>query len=522
MAENNRSRKEETDLSSGGMLPPQAVEIEEAVLGGMLIEHEAATMALELLRPEDFYRKAHRNIFEVMMDLFEKSNPLDIITVENELRDKKLLDECGGPGYLSELTRSVSSAANIEYHAQILTEKAIKRTIIQQFTEVVKDSYDSGSDPYELLDKAEKSIYELANSKRGGDTTAISDILKKTLQHLEEIRGQKGGITGVPSGTDVDKLTAGWQPGDLIIIAARPSMGKTAFVLTIARNAALLQDPEKRVSVALFSLEMSDQQLIQRLLTMEARVDAQAARTGRLKDDEFKRLIEAASRLFKAKIFIDDTPALSVMEMRSKCRRLKSEHDIDLIIVDYLQLMRGNTNDRNSNREQEIATISRGLKGLAKELNVPVIALAQLSRAVEQRGGNKRPQLSDLRESGSIEQDADVVCFLYRPEYYGITADEEGKPTEGIGEVIIGKQRNGPVGDVKLQFVKEYARFENLTSYDDGGFDDGLAIDPYEDEENDPEPGGGANLSPIRPNSNPPPPGPDDIEGMDDDEPYPF
>ena len=508
-------------------MPPQAIEIEEAVLGGMLIEHEAATMALELLRPQDFYRKAHRHIFEVMMELFEKSNPLDILTVENELRDKKLLEECGGPGYLSELTRSVSSAANMEYHAQILTEKAIKRTIIQQFTDVVKDSYDPGSDPYELLDKAEKSIYELANSKRGGDSNAISDILKKTLQHLEEIRGQKGGITGVPSGTDVDRLTAGWQPGDLIIIAARPSMGKTAFVLTVARNASLFPDLEKRVSVALFSLEMSDQQLIQRLLTMEARVDAQAARTGRLKDDEFKRLIEAASRLFKSKIFIDDTPALSVMEMRSKCRRLKSEHDIDLIIVDYLQLMRGNTNDRNSNREQEIATISRGLKGLAKELNVPVIALAQLSRAVEQRGGNKRPQLSDLRESGSIEQDADVVCFLYRPEYYGITTDDEGNSTTGIGEIIIGKQRNGPVGDVKLQFVKEYARFENLTSYDDG-FDDDVAGELYGDDDDDPSPGGGANVSPVRPNL--PPPGPDDFDDFDEfgdsdntkDEPDPF
>ncbi|MFW6347395.1 MAG: replicative DNA helicase, partial [Cyclonatronaceae bacterium] len=361
----------------------------------------------------------------------------------------------------------------------------------------------------------------LANSKRGGDSNAISDILKKTLQHLEDIRGQKGGITGVPSGTDVDRLTAGWQKGDLIIIAARPSMGKTAFVLTVARNASLFPDPEKRVSVALFSLEMSDQQLIQRLLTMEARVDAQAARTGRLKDDEFKRLIEAASRLFKSKIFIDDTPAISVMEMRSKCRRLKSEHDINLIIVDYLQLMRGNTNDRTANREQEIATISRGLKSLAKELDVPVIALAQLSRAVEQRGGNKRPQLSDLRESGSIEQDADVVCFLYRPEYYGITTDDEGQSTVGIGEVIIGKQRNGPVGDIKLQFVKEYARFENLTSYDDGGFDDGLSIDPYDDDDDEPNLGGGTNMSPTRPNL--PPPGPDDFDEMDNpDEPKPF
>ncbi len=493
----NRNKEEDTGYQDGGVLPPQAVEIEEAVLGGMLIEHEAATTALELLQPGDFYRKSHRNIFEVMFELFEKSNPLDILTVENELRDRKLLDEIGGPGYLSELTRSVSSAANIEYHCQILTEKAIKRTIIHSFTDVIKDSYDTSSDAYDLLDKAEKTIYELANSKRGADSNAISDILKKTLAYLEDMRGKDGGITGIPTGLDIDKWTAGWQRGDLIIIAARPSMGKTAFVLSVARNAALFPNPEKQAGVAIFSLEMSDQQLIQRLLTMEARVNAQAARTGRLNDTEFKKLIDAASRLFKAKIFIDDTPALSVMEMRSKCRRLKSEHDIDLIIVDYLQLMRGNVNDRNSNREQEIATISRGLKGLAKELDVPVIALSQLSRAVEQRGGNKRPQLSDLRESGSIEQDADVVCFLYRPEYYGITSDDEGHNTAGIAEVIIGKQRNGPVGDVKLQFVKEYARFENLTSFDSGGMiDDSVSVDPFFDDENETADASGTQLPP--------------------------
>ncbi|MCH8568467.1 MAG: replicative DNA helicase [Balneolales bacterium] len=479
-----RKSKQDIGASESGILPPQATEIEEAVLGGMLIEHEAATTALELLKSQDFYKKAHRHIFEIMSELYENNNPLDFITVENELRDRKLLEECGGPGYLTELTRSVSSAANIEYHAQILIEKAIKRNIISAFTDVIKESYESSTDPFELLDKAEKSIFELANSTRGGDSNAISDILKKTLQHLEEIRGQKGGITGVPTGLDLDKMTAGWQPGDLVIIAARPSMGKTAFVLTVARNAALFPDVKKQSAVAIFSLEMSDQQLVQRLLTMEARVDAQAARTGRLQDDEFKRLIEAASRLFKARIFIDDTPALSIMEMRSKCRRLKSEHDIDLIIVDYLQLMRGNTNDRNSNREQEIAMISRSLKGLAKELNVPVIALAQLSRAVEQRGGNKRPMLSDLRESGSIEQDADVVCFLYRPEYYGITTDDEGHSTAGIAEVIIGKQRNGPVGDIKLQFVKEYARFENLSQFNNQSLpNDGVDIDPFMDDE---------------------------------------
>jgi len=502
--QNNSPRKNQNtpEMGQGGILPPQAVEIEEAVLGGMLIESEAATTALELLRPNDFYRRSHQHIFEIMQELYEKQNPLDILTVESELRDRGLLEECGGPGYLSELTRSVSSAANIEYHAQIIAEKAIKRNIISSFTDVVKESYDASSDPYELLDKAEKTLYELANQNRYSQSNALNDILKDVLQHLEDIRGQKGGITGTPTGTDLDKWTAGWQNGDLIIIAARPSMGKTAFVLTVARNAALFPDETKQTSVALFSLEMSDQQLIQRLLTMEARVDAQAARTGRLKDDEFKRLIEAASRLYQAKIFIDDSPGLSVMEMRSKCRRLKNEHDIGLIIVDYLQLMRGNTNDRNSNREQEIAQISRGLKALAKELDVPVIALSQLSRAVEQRGGSKRPQLSDLRESGSIEQDADVVCFLYRPEYYGITTDDEGHSTAGIAEVIIGKQRNGPVGDVRLQFVKEYARFENLTSYNSMLPDSDVSLDPFGDEET-------VSSGSNRPNL--PPPGPDDI-----------
>ncbi len=483
----------------GGVLPPQAIEIEQAVLGGMLIEHEAATLAIELLQPSDFYRKGHRHVFEIMQELYEKSNPLDLITVESELRDRKLLEEIGGPAYLGELTRAVSSAANIEYHCQILAEKAIKRTIISTFTDVVKESYDPGTDPYDMLDKAERSIYELANAKRGIESNNMSDILKKTLQHLEDIRGQKGGITGIPSGTDVDKWTAGWQKGDMVIIAARPSMGKTAFVLTIARNAALFPVEEKRAAVAIFSLEMSSQQLVQRLLTMEGRVNAQDARTGRLTDNDFKLLIDAASRLFKAKIFIDDTPALSVLELRSKCRRLKSEHDINLIIIDYLQLMRGNTNDRNSNREQEIATISRGLKSLAKELDVPVIALSQLSRAVETRGGNKRPMLSDLRESGSIEQDADVVCFLYRPGYYNITTDDEGNSTEGVAEVIIGKQRNGPVGTVKLQFVEQYARFENFASYQNnapgmdsaesegggnqGGGNSSAALPPFDDDD---------------------------------------
>lgn len=464
---NSHQNNAQPAQSGGGRVPPQAVEIEEAVLGSMLIEREAATIALQLLRPDDFYKPANKHVFETLFDLYERGNPLDILTVESELRDKNLLDVVGGSGYLADLTRSVSSAANIDYHAQIIAEKSIKRNLILNCNEIIKTAYDTTSDAKEVLDEAEQRIFEIANTKSRSNATAISDILKDTLGYLEELRGKPEGVTGVPSSLDVDRYTSGWQRGDLIIIAARPSMGKTAFTLTAARNAALHSNENMRTNVAIFSLEMSAQQLVQRFLTMEARVDAQLARTGKVKDEDFKRMIDAASRLFTAGIFIDDTPSLSLMELRTKCRRLKSEHDVGLIVVDYLQLMTANSKDIG-NREQEIATISRGLKSLAKELDVPVIALAQLSRQVEQRGGDKRPQLSDLRESGSIEQDADVVCFLYRPEYYGITTTPEGESTNGLAELIIGKQRNGPVGSTRMFFVKEYARFERLSRIENG------------------------------------------------------
>lgn len=454
-------------LEQEGRVPPQAVEVEEAVLGAMLIEHGAATIALQMLKAEDFYKPANRHIYETLSNLYERDNPLDLLTVENELRDKGLLDAVGGSTYLSDLTRSVSSAANIEYHAQIITEKAIKRNLILASTDVIRESYDSASDAYDVLDEAEQKIFDLANQKSRSTAKPVADILKDTLAYLEDMRGKKYGITGVPTGLQIDQMTAGWQNGDLVIIAARPSMGKTAFVLTAARNAAMHPDENLRTPVALFSLEMSNQSLVQRLLTMEARVRADEARKGTLNDESFKNLIEAAGRLFTANLFIDDTPAITLMELRTKCRRLKSEHNIGMVVIDYLQLMQGSSKDAG-NREQEIASISRGLKSLAKELDVPVIALSQLSRAVEQRGGDKRPQLSDLRESGSIEQDADIVIFLYRPEYYGITTTAEGQSTAGLAEVIIGKQRNGPVGSKMLYFVKDYARFENLTAADSG------------------------------------------------------
>jgi len=499
-------------LEGDGRIPPQAVEVEEAVLGSMLIEHEAATIALQMLKKEDFYKPANQHIFDVLHDLYERDNPLDLLTVENELRDRSLLEACGGPGYLADLTRSVSSAANVEYHAEIIAEKAIKRNLILSCTEVIKEAYDSTTDPFDVLDKAEQQLFDLANAKSRSMAKPIGDVLKDTLSYLEDMRGKPSGITGVPTGLDVDKYTAGWQPGDLIIIAARPSMGKTAFVLTSARNAALHPDPELQQNIAFFSLEMSDQSLVQRLLTMEGRINAQSARSGRLKDDEFKRLIEAAGRLFTAKIFIDDTPGLSIMELRTKCRRLKNEHDIGMVVVDYLQLMTAKNLNSSANREQEIATISRGLKALAKELNVPVVALSQLSRAVEQRGGDKRPQLSDLRESGSIEQDADVVCFLYRPEYYDIQTTEDGSSTQGLAEIIIGKQRNGPTGSAPLYFVEEYARFENLTKAQPQPFDS-----VEQPEKNDHKQLGDNNKNSGSSDSSIPPIGHDPTGGEDDE-----
>lgn len=451
-----------------GRIPPQATEMEEAVLGAMLIEHEAATIALQLLQSTDFYRPSHRIIFETIQELYERDNPLDLLTVESALKDKNLLDSVGGSSALSDLTRSVSSSANISYHSQILQEKALKRNLILNCNEIIRNAYDSTSDAFDVLDDAEQKIFELANVQTSSRIKTVGDAVKETLSYLEEMRGKPSGITGVSTGLDVDRMTAGWQKGDLVIIAARPSMGKTAFMLTAARNAALHPDENMRTSVAIFSLEMSHKALVQRLLTMEARVNAQDARTGRMNDEDFNRMIDAAGRLYSAPIFIDDTAAISLMELRSKARRLKQEHDIGLIIVDYLQMMTAGSQNNNSNREQEIASISRGLKSLAKDLDVPVIALAQLSRAVEQRGGDKRPQLSDLRESGSIEQDADVVTFLFRPEYYGIKTTDEGMSTEGLAEVIIGKQRNGPTGIVPLYFVKHYARFENFKSESSG------------------------------------------------------
>lgn len=451
-------------LAPAGRIPPQAVHVEQSVLGALLIEKEAIPRAVEILAPESFYTARHNKIYNSILSLFERGNPVDLITLTDELKRRGELEEVGGAYYISELTAQVASAANVEYHSRIIAEKALLRGMIETMTDVIGKAYDPAADAFELLDQAESEIFRISDSGMRRAAASMNDVLKDTLSRLESIHGREGGVTGVECGFHrIDQMTGGWQNSDLIIIAARPSMGKTAFALATARNAAL--SGENPTGVAIFSLEMSAQQLAQRLLTSEARVDAQNARTGRLKEDDWPHLARAAGKLSAAPIFIDDSPGLTVLELRAKCRRLKAEHDIGLVILDYLQLMHGSHSNKNSNREQEIAHISRSLKSLAKELDVPVIALSQLSRAVETRGGDKRPMLSDLRESGSIEQDADVVCFIYRAERYGIHVDDNGNSTEGLAEILIGKQRNGPTGDVTLAFVNQYARFENLTTY---------------------------------------------------------
>jgi replicative DNA helicase len=453
-----------------GRVPPQAVDVEQSVLGAMLIEREAIPKAIEILPADSFYDSRHQQIYEAALGLFERGNPVDLVTLTEELKRRGDFEHIGSY-YLTELTTRVASAANVEYHARIIAEKSLMRKMIETMTAVVGEAYETGTDAFDLLDRAEQEIFRISESQLRKSSRALSDVVMETFKQLEALSHREGGITGIPSGFHkLDDLTGGWQKSDLVIIAARPSMGKTALSLAIARNAAL--HPQLGTGVAYFSLEMSSAQLAQRLLTSEARVDAQAARTGRLSTEDWQNLARAAGKLSAAPIYIDDTPGLGILELRAKCRRLKAEHDIGLVIVDYLQLMHGTTQSKNSNREQEIAQISRSLKALAKELDVPVIALAQLSRAVETRGGDKRPMLSDLRESGSIEQDADVVAFIYRAEKYGILQDENGHSTEGVSEVLISKQRNGPTGLARLAFVDRYARFENLETYygDDAGY----------------------------------------------------
>jgi len=471
-------RKSAIDLGTMvyGKVPPQAKDLEEAVLGAIMLEKSAFDVVVEILKPECFYVEAHQRIYKAMQSLANKSQPIDILTVVEELRFKEELEMVGGPYYVTKLTNAVVSSANIEAHARIILQKFIQRELIRISGEIIGDAYEDSTDVFDLLDDAESKLFEITNNHLRKNFDTIDSVLVKTIQRIEDLRHKNEDVTGVPSGfSSLDRVTYGWQNTDLIILAARPAVGKTAFALNLARNAAL--HPNKPTPVAMFSLEMSAGQLVQRILAAESEIWLEKIARGKLEEHEMKQLYaRGIQRLAQAPLFIDDTPALNIFELRAKCRRLKNKHNIGLIIIDYLQLMSGTSDNRNSNREQEISNISRNLKALAKELSVPIIALSQLSREVEKRGakdGTKMPQLSDLRESGAIEQDSDLVMFLYRPEYYDITQNEMGESNRGETIIRIAKHRNGMLDTIKLRALLHIQKFVE----DDGGsFGGGIGL----------------------------------------------
>jgi replicative DNA helicase len=447
-----------------GKIPPQAVDLEEVVLGAMMIDKKGVDEVIDILHPDVFYKDAHRYIYEAIFKLFETSEPVDLLTVSSQLKRDSRLEAVGGDFYLIKLTQKVASSAHIEFHARIILQKYIQRSLIKISNEIIEDAYDDGTDVFDLLDNAEAKLYDVTqgNLKRSAETA--QNLVIQAKKKIEEI-SNKDGLSGIPSGFDkVDKLTSGWQPSDLVIIAARPGMGKTALTLSMARNMAV----NHGIPVAFFSLEMSSVQLITRLISSETGLSSEKLRTGRLEKHEWEQLNVKVKALENAPLFIDDTPSLSIFDLRAKARRLASQHKIQLVVLDYLQLMTAGGSQKGGNREQEISTISRNLKALAKELSVPVIALSQLSRAVETRGGSKRPILSDLRESGAIEQDADIVSFIYRPEYYKIDEwdDEERTPTQGQAEFIVAKHRNGGLDNIRLKFIAQLGKFDNLDDFD--------------------------------------------------------
>ena len=448
-----------------GKLPPQAVDLEEAVLGALMLDKNAVANVIDVLHPECFYKESHQHIFEAIYQLFHQTQPVDILTVTQQLRKNATLEIAGGAYYITQLTNRIASSANIEYHARIVLQKYIQRELIRISSETIRDAYEESSDVLELLDKAEKNLFGISESNIRRKYEDMHSLVTRAIKDVESASNQQSGVTGVPSGfTELDRVTAGWQKSDLIIVAARPAMGKTAFVLSLARNAAV----QFKKPVAFFSLEMSSVQLVNRLISSETEINTEKLKKGELAQHEWHQLNNKVTPLTKAPIYIDDTPSLTVFELRAKCRRLVAEKKIELIIIDYLQLMVGTADaNRGGNREQEISHISRSLKSIAKELSVPIIALSQLSRAVETRSGtSKKPQLSDLRESGAIEQDADMVMFLYRPEYYGLTETEDHQPTTNLAEVIVAKNRNGAVKSVNLKFLGHLTKFTDFESYD--------------------------------------------------------
>ncbi|MDA7570479.1 replicative DNA helicase [Flavobacteriaceae bacterium] len=447
-----------------GRIPPQALELEEAVLGAMLIDKKGVDEVIDILQPDAFYKTAHQKIFEAIFQLFQDSQPVDLLTVSSELRKKGKLETVGGEFYLVQLSQRVASSAHIEFHARIILQKFIQRSLIKISNEIIESSYKESTDVFDLLDEAESKLYDITQGNIKKSSESAQSLVIEAKKRIEEI-SKRDGLSGVSTGFEkLDKLTSGWQPSDLIIIASRPGMGKTALTLSMARNIAVT----KQIPVAFFSLEMSSVQLITRLISAETGLSSEKLRTGKLADHEWQQLNVKVTDLEKAPLFIDDTPSLSIFDLRAKARRLSSQHGIKLIVVDYLQLMTAGTSTKSGNREQEISTISRNLKALAKELNIPVIALSQLSRAVETRGGTKRPMLSDLRESGAIEQDADIVSFIYRPEYYNIDEwdDDERSLSEGQAELIVAKHRNGGLDNIRLKFIGHLGKFEDLDSFD--------------------------------------------------------
>lgn len=454
----NKIREHQQLLEEHGRVPPQAPELEESVLGAILIDPAALGDVIDILKPDVFYKEAHYYIFQAITELYQSSNSIDVLTVVQQLRKNGKLEAAGGAAYIAQLTRKVLSSANVEYHSRIILQKFIQRELIRISSETIKMAYDDTIDVFDLLNNAEEKLFSISEGHLRQGTVELPKLLNQARENIDIARKNTTGLTGIPSGfIQLDRITGGWQKSDLIIIAARPAMGKTAFVLSLARNAAVID----KIPVAIFSLEMSNIQLATRLLAAESMVQSDKIRKGQLDSDEISRINEAMRILSDAPIYIDDTPALSVFELRAKCRRFRQRNNVQLIIIDYLQLMT-NTTDNNATREQEISSISRAIKALAKELNVPILCLSQLSRGVEKRTHFK-PQLSDLRESGSIEQDADIVLFLYRPEYYKLEP-ENGIP--GSTEIIIAKHRNGPIGSVFLKFEEQYTLFRDLETHE--------------------------------------------------------
>lgn len=446
-----------------GKLQPQALELEKAVLGALMIDNESLSDAIDSLQAEYFYAPKHQKIFEAIVNLFNNTQPVDILTVSEELKRIEMFKEIGGLAYISELTNNVSSSSNTEFHARIIAEKFIKRSLINISKKISNDAFDDSVDIFDLLNDAEANLFTVTEGTLRKSYDKMSSLIKGALENIETLRNKEDGLSGVPSGfTNVDRVTSGWQKSDLVIVAARPGMGKTAFALTMARNIAV----DHNTPIGFFSLEMSSEQLVNRLIASEAELGASKLRKGDLADHEMVQLHEKIKHLSEAPIFIDDTPGLSIFELRAKARRLVKNHGVRIIMIDYLQLM--TAGGKGGNREQEISTISRSLKGIAKELKIPVIALSQVNRGVESRTGvgSKRPMLSDLRESGAIEQDADIVTFIYRPEYYKIYEWDNGDDSRGQGELIIAKHRNGSLNNVRLKFTGEFAKFSDLDYFD--------------------------------------------------------